>query len=192
MKFVVFLIVAFVAVACHSAKLKCVKRDCFKWAGCVASYNTTSCRCESLCEKSEPECPKLPCLQNGFCYGIRKKSNKCNCVNVCRDPPFCPWGYKKCLNHLNCACKDKPESVELVSSSSSEELTAGPSIVMPSIGLVRPTTPKSKKPKTGPKKPKTGPKKPKTGPKKHKTKKTTPETTPPSGPIDAANFDYVD
>jgi hypothetical protein len=168
MRLVIFSILAFVALSCVYAKLKCVKRDCFKWAGCTATYNQTSCRCESVCEKSDPECGPEPCLQNGFCFALRKKCNKCKCTNVCKDPPFCPWGYKKCMNHLLCMCKDKPVSEELMSSSD-EEMDPEPSIMMPKIGLVlHPVKPKCKKAK----------------------KTTTPRTTTKA--VDVADFDYIE
>jgi hypothetical protein len=120
---ILILVVALLAIHCAAVKFNCVKRNCFKWPGCVASYNVKTCRCESVCERSHKECGKEPCLQNGFCYAYRNKAFGCKCINVCIDPPYCPNGYKKCLNFRDCTCKQTAVTYNLISSSEEKDKT---------------------------------------------------------------------
>lgn len=79
-----------------------VNKNCYQWKGCKTWWNETRGRCESICEDSDKykrgtvDCYK-PCLSNGFCRGVRKRSNFCLCQSVCETLPYCQsWVYEDC------------------------------------------------------------------------------------------------
>lgn len=122
MKVFVSFAVAVVAVLCVTIYAECPKKSCYKWPGCEVSFNVERCRCESVCDRSDSECDKRPCLSNGFCYGYRVANYDCQCINSCKDPPYCQYGYKLCNVWSNCSCNDKQDSSEWSTSSESFSL----------------------------------------------------------------------
>lgn len=109
----------FSVIRCTS---ECIEKACFKWPGCEPSFDKERCRCQSICERSDKECPKTPCLSTGFCYAYRRVKYNCQCVDACKEVPHCRWGYGKCTAWDNCSCKPKPESSEWSTSSGSQDI----------------------------------------------------------------------
>lgn len=104
--FVIF--VACVAFLCVSVYgFECKRKNCYEWPNCNVSFNETRCRCEAIFNGSDEECPQKPCLSNGFCFGIRLVRNQCMCLPVCKDPPYCPYGYRNCRRWDDCMCEEK-------------------------------------------------------------------------------------
>ena len=120
MKGFIFVSVLVASFSVTISALNCKEKDCYKWPGCESSFNKERCRCESVCERSDDECPKTPCLSTGFCYAYRRVKYNCQCVDACKEVPHCLWGYERCLSWKDCKCKAKPESSEWSTSSDSE------------------------------------------------------------------------
>lgn len=116
--------VACVAFLCSSVSaIECKKRNCYQWPNCQIQFNETRCACEAIFEGNDSECPPLPCISNGFCFGIRLARNRCKCFPVCKDPPYCPYGYQNCRRWDDCPCKEK-ERLFNWSDEESEESTS--------------------------------------------------------------------
>ena len=80
-------------------------KECYQWKDCQTWWNETRGCCESICDESDKfkrgslDCTK-PCLSNGFCVGIRRKSNLCLCESDCPSLPYCmSFMYEDCEKH---------------------------------------------------------------------------------------------